>query len=394
MANAEEHSFRKRAWIWIRQHAWWIVPALGVLYILVWWLVPLQLYRFTGTDKAAKLEAITNTRTALLAGLIGVGALLTFWLNSRVYRVTAETLRVTEQGQITERYTKAIEQLGSGKLDVRLGGIYALERIAKDSERDHPTVVEVLSAFVREHSDPVHTESEPSMAKVLNAFLQGDSQPAVEQPDDKPKLKPTTDVRAAIAVLGRLPSRLDVPRADLTRADFAGAALYRANLSGFGLSDADLQGAGLMEANLQQANLLWANLRRAYLHGANLQDANLRQAHLHGANLQDANLRQAHLEGANLQGANLRQAHLEGANLQGANLRFADLHWANLEGANLWGAELEGANLRTANLQKVDLTAVRGLTREQLTSSLIDAGTLPFQPRESDSTETRPPDGQ
>jgi uncharacterized protein YjbI with pentapeptide repeats len=379
MANAEEHSFRKRAWIWIRQHAWWIVPALGVLYILVWWLVPLQLYRFTGTDKAAKLEAITNTRTALLAGLIGVGALLTFWLNSRVYRVTAETLRVTEQGQITERYTKAIEQLGSGKLDVRLGGIYALERIAKDSERDHPTVVEVLSAFVREHSDPVHTESEPSMAKVLNAFLQGDSQPAVEQPDDKPKLKPTTDVRAAIAVLGRLPSRLDVPRADLTRADFAGAALYRANLSGFGLSDADLQGAGLMEANLQQANLLWANLRRAYLHGANLQDANLRQAHL---------------EGADLQGANLRQAHLEGANLQGANLRFADLHWANLEGANLWGAELEGANLRTANLQKVDLTAVRGLTREQLTSSLIDAGTLPFQPRESDSTETRPPDGQ
>jgi uncharacterized protein YjbI with pentapeptide repeats len=379
MANAEEHSFRKRAWIWIRQHAWWIVPALGVLYILVWWLVPLQLYRFTGTDKAAKLEAITNTRTALLAGLIGVGALLTFWLNSRVYRVTAETLRVTEQGQITERYTKAIEQLGSGKLDVRLGGIYALERIAKDSERDHPTVVEVLSAFVREHSDPVHTESEPSMAKVLNAFLQGDSQPAVEQPDDKPKLKPTTDVRAAIAVLGRLPSRLDVPRADLTRADFAGAALYRANLSGFGLSDADLQGAGLMEANLQQANLLWANLRRAYLHGANLQDANLRQAHL---------------EGADLQGANLRQAHLEGANLQGANPRFADLHWANLEGANLWGAELEGANLRTANLQKVDLTAVRGLTREQLTSSLIDAGTLPFQPRESDSTETRPPDGQ
>jgi hypothetical protein len=354
MANAEEHSFRKRAWIWIRQHAWWIVPALGVLYILVWWLVPLQLYRFTGTDKAAKLEAITNTRTALLAGLIGVGALLTFWLNSRVYRVTAETLRVTEQGQITERYTKAIEQLGSGKLDVRLGGIYALERIAKDSERDHPTVVEVLSAFVREHSDPVHTESEPSMAKVLNAFLQGDSQPAVEQPDDKPKLKPTTDVRAAIAVLGRLPSRLDVPRADLTRADFAGAALYRANLSGFGLSDADLQGAGLMEANLQQANLLWANLRRAYLQGANLQ----------------------------------------GANLQGANLRFADLHWANLEGANLWGAELEGATLRTANLQKVDLTAVRGLTREQLTSSLIDAGTLPFQPRESDSTETRPPDGQ
>jgi hypothetical protein len=30
-----------------------------------------------------QLKAITDTRTALLAGLIGVGALLTFWLNSR-----------------------------------------------------------------------------------------------------------------------------------------------------------------------------------------------------------------------------------------------------------------------------------------------------------------------
>jgi hypothetical protein len=116
--------------------------------ILVWWLVPPLLYRHTGTGKADKLKAITDTRTALVAGLIGVGALLTFWLNSRVYQITARTLEVTEQSQITERYPQAIEQLGSEKLDVRLGGIYALERIAKDSERDHSTVVEVLSAFV------------------------------------------------------------------------------------------------------------------------------------------------------------------------------------------------------------------------------------------------------
>ena len=53
---------------------------------------------------------------------------------------------------MTDRYTKAIEQLGSDKLDVRIGGIYALERVARDSARDHPTVMEVLTAFIREHS--------------------------------------------------------------------------------------------------------------------------------------------------------------------------------------------------------------------------------------------------
>jgi hypothetical protein len=70
-----------------------------------------------------------------------------------------ETLRLTEQGQITERFTRAIEQLGATddkgekKLEIRLGGIYALERIAWDSpERDYSTVMEVLTAYVRENT--------------------------------------------------------------------------------------------------------------------------------------------------------------------------------------------------------------------------------------------------
>jgi hypothetical protein len=37
-------------------------------------------------------------------------------------------------------------------LEVRLGGIYALERIARDSPTDHWTIIEVLSTYVRENS--------------------------------------------------------------------------------------------------------------------------------------------------------------------------------------------------------------------------------------------------
>jgi hypothetical protein len=173
----------------------------ALLFVMIWWKVPPALYRkYPGTDDG-RLKAIADTRTALLAGLVGVGALLTFWLNSRVYRVTSETLHVTEQGQITERFTKSIEQLGSNKLDVRLGGIYALERIAKDSERDRATVLEVLSAFVREHGDPAKSDSEPSMAKVLSDLLESDRAVAgelgrdVEQSNKKPY--PTNDVRVA-----------------------------------------------------------------------------------------------------------------------------------------------------------------------------------------------------
>jgi hypothetical protein len=60
--------------------------------------------------------------------------------------------RLNRHGQITERFTRAIDQLGNESLDVRLGVIYALERIAKDSRHDHPQVVEILTAYIREHA--------------------------------------------------------------------------------------------------------------------------------------------------------------------------------------------------------------------------------------------------
>jgi hypothetical protein len=114
--------------------------------------VPAALYDYV-PDPKDRAAAEASTRTGLIAGLAGLAAL-------GGLAVTARTYRLTQQGQIADRYTKAIEQLGSATLDVRLGGIYALERIANDSKRDHPTIVEVLSAFVREHSDPAHADSE------------------------------------------------------------------------------------------------------------------------------------------------------------------------------------------------------------------------------------------
>ncbi|MCP2338702.1 hypothetical protein [Actinomadura rupiterrae] len=56
---------------------------------------------------------------------------------------------VTRQGQDTGRYAKAVEQLGSARGEVRLGGIYALQRLAQDSGRDRPTIVHVLAAYAR-----------------------------------------------------------------------------------------------------------------------------------------------------------------------------------------------------------------------------------------------------
>ncbi|GAA1900856.1 hypothetical protein [Actinomadura bangladeshensis] len=90
-----------------------------------------------------RLHRRVNTWVLIGGVLATVGTLL----------ISAQTLRTSQQGQVTDRYTKATEQLGSGKRDVRTAAIYALERIAKDSPRDRQTIRDVLATFVREH-DP------------------------------------------------------------------------------------------------------------------------------------------------------------------------------------------------------------------------------------------------
>lgn len=81
----------------------------------------------------------------MIAGLASLAALGSL-------TVTVRTYRLSLQGQLTDRYTTAVAQLGDDKLEIRPGGIYALERLAVDSKRDHPTAVEVLSAYVRERT--------------------------------------------------------------------------------------------------------------------------------------------------------------------------------------------------------------------------------------------------
>ena len=114
----------------------------------------------------------------LMADVAGAAGIYFTWRNlSQTRESTERTLWLTEQGQITERFTRAIDQLGAAtdngepKLEIRLGGIYALERIARDSpERDYSTVMEVLTAYVRENAKwpPKTSPKSAKLERVMN----------------------------------------------------------------------------------------------------------------------------------------------------------------------------------------------------------------------------------
>ena len=226
---------------------------------------------------AVRLASLEDEYRRTLAQILGgLGLLYGLYLTHRRILATEDNVRVAQEGQVTERFTRAIEQLGHDEMAIRLGGIYALERLAKDSEKDHGPIMEVLTAYVRE--------------KVSKHGLH-----ALEAAE-----RPTPDIQAILTVIGRR---------EATGRNRGNAPLD--------LSGTDLTGAVLNGAKLRGAYLNSAKLTVAYLGDADLTDAELVGAELSGATLTDANLTRTKLMGVDdltaeqVQSAkNWRAAHL------------------------------------------------------------------------------------
>jgi uncharacterized protein YjbI with pentapeptide repeats len=246
--------------------------------------------------------------------------------NAEAANKNAET---ANQKQITERFSKAIEQLGSDKPEVILGGIYTLERIARDSEPDQWTIMEVLTAFVRQNA-PIIEENESQSSE-----------------DQEKLLKLRISIRACLTVIAeRKHPDLENKRLDLTKVNISGFNLVQFKLKGFNFTGADLTGANLRGADLTGAYLTEAYLTEAYLIRADLTGADLTGADLTGANLTGADLTEANLRGADLTGAKLTGAKLTEANrLEPDWITKVLLTEADLEGAILTGATMPDGSI-------------------------------------------------
>jgi Pentapeptide repeats (8 copies) len=273
--------------------------------------------------KSAMMPAVasasdTASQTSVIVAIIvaAIGALATFivgLLNFRIQRQGQEwqrsqgtrQLELTRSAQMTDRFTRAIEQLGSGSKAVRIGGIFALERIARDSMEDDSATYTIKS-----------------IAYTLATFVR-ESQPAAEIRESSyiPMLKiRAPDVQAAMTVLCRSPlcdDRVNASDAELRnlnrtdlRLDLSQTDLRRASLSGARLDGVNLWGTRLEGANLRRANLRCAGLSDAHVGRLSPKDRNYK----YGADMSNANLAGAYLN--NVEG--LREAKKTGIKGLGA----------------------------------------------------------------------------
>jgi hypothetical protein len=278
-----------------------------------WYLSPdNQLSIVQRRDLVQGLASAGQALAVALTGAVGLGGLFFTWRNTnQVRESTQRTLELIEQGQITERFTKAIEQLGTlsneGKnLEMRLGGIHALERISRESEYDYWPIMEILSAYVREHAprDPAAEHDIDAEVKYRHA---------------------DTAIQAILDVIGQRSRKWPTEenlRIRLEETDLREAAFVNANLTRVWFHNSDLRNAYFMGGDLHEAIFTKADLRGAIFHGV---------FYLDRTGFVDANLENTLFDNVNLQRAvGLTQQQIEQA--RGINTTLPDslskpVHW-------------------------------------------------------------------
>jgi len=350
-----------------------ILIILSLLLIIILQEVPKwQVSEFEINDSITVAQ-VENSYRATLAQIIGGFALLL-----GLY-FTWKSVVTAKESQITELFTQAIDQLGAidqfgnPAIEIRLGGIYALEKISIQSKKDHWPIMNILTAYIRKNSPIDESEEFDYLSKYSKVFnfetpetgsidkdtglknkykysdifsflslgngskdnLDVDNMKwgSLNSLNKKPKKisVDNLDIQAILTVIGRRkyssvngePDLLDIRDVDLPGADFPGANLDFTLFIG---------------TNLKNSNLIMASLKGAFLQFTNLEKAFLQFANLKGANLEDAYLKDANLEDANLKDANLEGAVLDGTNLRGVrNLSFDQLSKVN----TLYNAKLD-----------------------------------------------------
>lgn len=178
-------------------------------------------------------------------------------------KIAQENLKIAQEGQITELFTRAVDQLGNPAMEIRLGGIYALERIANESDKDYWPIMEILTAYARSNSSIEIVRNQKINDIVMDI-----------QANESTKRKASgirrvsLDIQAILTVIKRRKNYFNNGESNILilRATYLEEAdLTETHLEGVDLTETNLRQANLEGAHLEGADLGWANLRRADL---------------------------------------------------------------------------------------------------------------------------------
>ncbi len=365
---------------------------------LIWRLVQVAWWNNADESIRAASAALTAIAALIGAGFLTWRTVVSHWQA----RASQAQVTIARENHYTTLFTKAVEQLGATRevkemvqkkvgeltqveplvrteanLEVRLGAIYALGRIARDSERDHWPIMEVLCAYLRSEQNTGVATPKSEGVDVADWIFSA------------PKVRP--DIQAALEVIGqRSAERVIFERQNGLRLDLRGANLRKANLTDLNMSfvrlnGAHLEGALLFYTSLEDASLDGANLTGANLSFASLDQASLKKSILNDCLFWSTTARRADFRHSTFNYARFENARLNDAIFMHSSARGARFYLCEADSVNFSNASFDGvwfvnsslseivvasASLYDIALLKIDLSTAHGLTQEQLTEVL------------------------
>lgn len=149
--------------------------------------------------------------------------------------------KATEQGLTVEQFTRAMEQLASDKISIRIGGILSLEQIAEVHETERTKIIQIIAARIRELAPKKYTKK----LELRNKRI---------------------DIEFAVHTLARIAEPLSKnEKRDLCQLDST-------NLSYLFFPDVNLSHFGFIGTNFTNAVFFGANFTGTDLNGTNLSD--------------------------------------------------------------------------------------------------------------------------
>jgi uncharacterized protein YjbI with pentapeptide repeats len=325
-------------------------------------------------EPVERVQALQDARQSVLWTIGGFIAVVGLLFTKRRDDIARANHDLDRDANLTDRYTEAVAQLGSDAMAVRLGGLYALERIARDSERDRETIVDVLTAWLRARTD-------------------GGQPEPITSPETE---RAPTDVRAAVVVVGKLSVLLPKPVLDLSSARLSGSQLHSVRANTVNLDDAVLTRTYIWRSAFKWVHMFQADLRHAQISDTTIEYLVLTKANATAATI-DLDTTQpvlAHeLNARNsmwmsktpvvfwARGSVFASAHMDAILREDGSISRMDLSGSELDAADFSEAVLDGIGLRRSTLTEADFTSARLVPLVDEDGAVVrDAGGAPLCP--------------
>ncbi|MBU2935250.1 MULTISPECIES: pentapeptide repeat-containing protein [Pacificibacter] len=276
--------------VWLNFVYWFAIffaPILAIIFVSILAMLAKVGVRIL-TDNTTGILGQNNLRWYVLSfvGLLtALGGIIGTPLALIRVHTTERQTKTAEKNLITDTLNKAVTNLGAEKtvrreannefieksvpaLEVRSGGLLALERLARDNHDFHIEVMEILTAYIR-HNAQAYVEYKGEI--------------------DAP-IRPRDDLITALSVLSRRTEQQRRIEKDnryklqLNDTSFAGLILSNRDLSGIVFDRTDFIGSSLDRVNFSNSSLVNTDFEKVTLRRCRIKEITTAQTNFSAAN--------------------------------------------------------------------------------------------------------------